>query len=100
MDLDLEGLYIPNSLKSENTGWLEPDGTFHECEYTEHLSAARELYGTYDTEELAKRGFAQIYWDPIKNRIDYYLARCLTDAQIKWLEDNNIPIREEDVGQL
>ena len=96
----LDGLFIPETIKSEMCGWLDPDGTFHECDYMEHINMAYDLYGTYDTELLAKQGIVHIFWNPINNEPDYYIDKCLTDIQIKWLEDNNFKIREEDVGKL
>lgn len=98
--MDLNGVWIPNSLKDDVCGWLDPDGTFHECNYMEHLNMAFDLYGTYDTEALAQRGIVHIFWDPIKNRPDYYIARCLTDTQINWLENNDFTVRSEDIGKI
>lgn len=100
MDYDLIGLNIPNYLKSENTGWLNPNGDFYSCDYTEHLNTAYELFGTYDTELLAKNGIAHIFWNPLKNQTDYYIIAPLTDAQIQWLELHNIWIYEEDRGKI
>ena len=100
MDCDLTGFYIPNELKNENTGWLNPDGDFYPCDYMEHLDTAYKLFGTYDTELLAKNGVAHIFWSPIKNNTDYYIAIPLTDAQINWLELHNIEIYEEDRGKI
>lgn len=98
MDYDLIGLDIPNYLKSENTGWLNSNGDFYPCDYTEHLELAYELFKTYDTEMLAKQGIVHVFWNTVENRTDYYAAIPLTDAQINWLELHNIEIREEDRG--
>ena len=96
----LDGLFIPETIKSEMCGWLDSDGTFHPCEWMEHINLAYDLYGTYDTELLAKQGIAHILWNPLTNIPDYYIAKCLSDAQIKWLEDNEFEIRNEDIGKI
>lgn len=100
MDCDLTRIYIPDYLKSENTGWLSPNGDFYPCDYMEHSDTAYELYGTYDTELLAKNGIAHVFWNPIKNHIDYFIEVPLTEAQIKWLKLHNIEIYEEDRGRI
>ena len=100
MNYDLIGVYIPNYLKSENTGWLTPSGDFYPCDYMEHLNTAYELFGTYDTEMLAKQGIVHVFWNTITNHIDYYIAIPLTDAQINWLELHDIDIYEEDRGKI
>jgi hypothetical protein len=100
MNYDLTGVYIPNYLKSEDTGWLNPNGDFYQCDYTWHLDTAYKLFGTYDTEMLAKQGVVHVFWNTIKNYIDYYAAIPLTEAQINWLESHNIEIYEEDRGRI
>ena len=100
MDIDLSGVMLPDYLKSEDTGWLEPNGDFQPCGYTWHLDTARELYGTYDVDLLAKSGIAHIFWNGVINKTDYYIGKPLTDAQIKWLEERDIEIREEDRGRI
>lgn len=97
---DFESIDLPSYIKSEYTGWLEPNGDFHECEYTWHLDTVHELYGTYDEEAVKNRGIIKIYWDPIKNHSDYDTNTILTDTQIKWLENNEFTIRKEDVGKI
>lgn len=82
----------------EKTGWLEPNGTFRLCGYTEHISAARNYYNTYDVELLTKQGIIPIFWNPVTNKYDYYSEKCLTDEQINWLINNDIKIYDEDVG--
>jgi len=96
----LETVDIPNSLKDEICGWLEPNGDFIKCDYMEHLNVAYERYHTYDLFELAQQGIVHVYWDPIKNKPNYYTERCLTDIQIKWLEEHGFTIYEEDIGQI
>ena len=81
-------------------GWLDPNGTLYQCEYTWHLDVAYEIYGTYDTELLAKQGIAHVFWNPIRNRTDYFIEKCLTDAQIKWLQDHDIKIYDEDISKI
>ena len=98
--MNLEGLQIPDYIKSENTGWLEPDGTFYSCDYTDHLGMAYDLYRTYNYEEIARRGIVHVFWNPVKNISDYYAAIPLTDAQINWLESRDITIYEEDRGRI
>lgn len=93
-------IILPDYLKSENTGWLDPNGDFHSCEYTKHLDTSYELYGTYDTESLVKRGIVHVFWNPMKNQTDYYATIPLTDKQINWLELHNIEIYEEDRGRI
>ena len=57
-------------------------------------------YNTYDIFELAKQGIVHIYWDPIKNKPDYYAGKCLTDTQITWLEEHEFKIHEDDRGRI
>ena len=84
-------------VSEEKLGWLDPNGTLYECEYTWHLDVAREVYGTYDTEELAKRGIVHLFWNPVRNRHDYFTERTLTDAQIAYLREHDYKIYEEDL---
>ena len=81
----------------EELGWLDPNGTLYKCDYTWHLDTAYEIYGTYNTEELAQRGIVHLFWNPIHNRNDYFTKRILTDAQIAYLRDHNYKIYEEDL---
>lgn len=100
MEIDFSEVCLPDYLKSESTGWLEPDGTFHQCEYTEHLQAAYELYNTHDTEMLARHGIVHVFWNPVKSCTDYYAAIPLTNAQISWLENKDIKIYDEDINAV
>ena len=99
-ELDLSGLMLPDCIKSEKLGWLDPNGDFHKCDYYEHLDVAYKLYGTHDTESLAKRGIVHVFWNNFNNKNDYYVRKALTDAQIKWLTDNGIKIYKEDCGRI
>lgn len=99
-ELDLSGVMFPDYIKSEKLGWLDPNGDFHKCDYYEHSEVAYKLYGTYDTESLARRGIVHVFWNNFTNKTDYYVSKALTDAQVKWLTDNDIKIYKGDLGKI
>lgn len=62
-------------------GWLTPEGEYIPCEPYQHEIIAR-LYGGSEL-QWERQGYVKVFNDR------YYCERFLTDAQEKWLTDNN-----------
>ena len=69
------------------TGWLEPDGTFHECKRTEREKVAYELIGG-QTAAFQSGWIACLNYDIACGfGIPAYREDC-TPEQAKWLTEN------------
>lgn len=78
----------PNRL----TGWLEPDGTFHQCNRTEHADLAYKLIGG-ETVAFQSGWLALLNCDVACGfGMPAYKQNC-TAEQIQWL-------KEHDYGEL
>jgi len=62
-------------------GWLTPEGEYIPCEPYQHEIVAR-LYGSSEL-QWERQGYVKVFNDR------YYCELFLTDAQEKWLTDNN-----------
>lgn len=75
------------------TGWVSPNGTFHECKPTEHDRFAQEIFDVTET-DLENRGFVKIFkhdnrliaLHPELPRYSYCGRKRLTQAQEEYLQ--------------
>ena len=78
------------------TGWLDPQGVFHPCEYGKHNEFAMEIVDSYGAYEQLKTQFyipMGADFDEDKSyvfiNIDHdKLEPLITDEQKKWFDDN------------
>ena len=68
-------------------GWLTPDGEYIPCKPYQHDNTARDHGGSEVKWERC--GYVKIFNDK------WYCDRFMTDAQEKWLIDNNMAESEE-----
>ena len=72
-------------------GWLSPHGEYIQCEPYQHDKIAR-AHGDSEV-KWENIGYVKIFNGGIENM--WYCNRFLTDAQEKWLIDNNMAESEE-----
>lgn len=81
------------------TGWLDPKGVFHPCEYGEHRYFAEEIINDYPFTSYDRLREEKLFipMGSMWNEKDSYvflnidqkkLEPILTDEQRKWFDDN------------
>lgn len=74
-------------------GFIDPDGKFYGCDYSNHEDLARFVLKQSSPEEF---GWVKIYH--AGDEIDYYTRRkFLTEAQVKTLMERHIEVHDNDL---
>lgn len=90
-DIDCSFLLVPDS----RFGWVDPDGIFYGCEYTNHRLIARYIFGM--DEFTLEKTHVKIYG--YGSSVEAYTQRpFLTEQQFKTLKERRVPFCRTDNG--
>lgn len=82
---------VPNS----RFGWVDPDGIFYGCKYTDHRMIARYIFGM--DEFTLEKTHVKIYG--YGSSVEAYTQRpFLTEQQVKTLKERRVPFCRTDNG--
>ena len=77
-------------------GWIDLNGTFYQCGYSQHNECANALWGVNE-ESAEKYGFVKCYVDDLTQSNQYYVNRFLTQYQYNTLLILGFDVRTEDI---